>query len=344
MKSLYVKDLTKSLIITGETFLIQDAQRAQDKNGNDYYKLVLSDKTGRVDAKIWSDKLVEIPRQLIKPGNLALISGKVEEYKGSSQVNIYGMAAVDETILDEFIESSKFNADEMMAELEKEINEIKKINLRDVLLSMINDKELNRKLKFWPAGRSVHHSFRSGMLQHILEMIAISKGLMKYYPEADYDILKAGIIMHDIGKLEELGNSPVGTEYSKKGSLLGHISIGLLLFHDFAKGKLDENTYLHICHLILSHHGSHEYGSPVLPSTTEAVMLTNIDNLSSKARTADDAVQKLRDSKEEFSDFNRWLGGVKIWNGNSEGEVSVEPSDIPDLDESGDVEGDPTLI
>lgn len=345
MKSLYIKDLEKNLIITGETFLITEAEKSQDKNGKDFYKLVLSDKTGKADAKIWADRLINIPNQLVKTGSLVLVSGKVEEYRGSMQINVFDLQGVDETKLDDYIESSVFDADEMMKDLEKEIKGIKKEKLRQVILDIVQNEEWNRKLKFWPAGRSIHHGFRSGMLQHILEMLAISKGLKKFYPDVDYDVLTAGIILHDIGKLEELGNSPVGTDYSKKGSLMGHISIGFLLFHDFAKNKLEEDIYLHVSHLILAHHGTHEFGSPVLPSTTEAVMLYYIDNLSSKSRTAYTAINKIKGEGEEFSDFNRWLGGIKLWKGTAQSTVDESPlGDIVSEDDKDELEEHPTLI
>lgn len=167
-------------------------------------------------------------------------------------------------------------------------------------------------LKYLPASKTVHHEFRSGLLQHILEMLEISRSLKRFYPTINYDVLTAGIVLHDIGKVQEFDYSGIGVKYSTTGTLMGHINLGMLMFTKYAEGKIDHDTFEHICHLILSHHGSHEFGSPVLPATTEALALTNIDNLSAKTRTADTATTRITEG-EEFSDYNKWLGGVRLW-------------------------------
>jgi 3'-5' exoribonuclease len=312
MKNTYVKDLKKGLTISNENFLLVEAEKAIDKNGSDYYKVTVADKTGKVEAKIWGDKLANIDRDLLIPGTLLCINCRVEEFRGIPQLNITDAILAEDADMDDFLETSAYSPDEMMDELLNEIQTIQDPKLKHVVLSIITDEENNKKLKFWPAGKSVHHEFRSGLLQHILEMLEIKRSLMRFYPEINYDVLTAGVILHDIGKLEELDSSNIGANYSTKGMLMGHINLGVIIFTKFADSYLDEGTYNHVCHLILSHHGSLEYGSPVLPSTTEAVILSNIDNLSSKARSADSATNRIMEG-QEFSDYNRWLGGVKIW-------------------------------
>jgi 3'-5' exoribonuclease len=312
MKNTYVKDLKKGLALNQENFLLVEAEKAIDKNGAEYYKVVVADKTGKVEAKIWGDKLVGIDRALLVPGTVLCVNCRVEEFRGIPQLNITDAGLAEDAEMDDFVETSAYSPDEMMDELMMEIQTIQDPKLKHVITMIITDEEMNRKLRFWPAGKSVHHEFRSGLLQHVLEMLEIKRSLARFYPEVNYDVLTAGIILHDIGKLEELDNSNVGANYSTKGLLMGHINLGVIIFTKFADSMLDEGTYNHICHLILSHHGTHEFGSPVLPSTTEAVMLSKIDDLSSKARSADSATSRIMEG-QEFSDFNRWLGGVKIW-------------------------------
>lgn len=320
MKTLYVKDLQKNLVIVNETFVLVEADRSQDKNGNFYYNIVLGDKTGKIPAKIWSEKVDRIETKALKQGTVVQIGGKVEDYRGKLQVNIMDLNRVDESSLDEYLESSEFDAEEMMKELIDTIESIKSKSIKKVLTKIFDNEEIARKFKYWPAAASVHHDFRSGLLQHVLEMLRIAGSLIKFYPKINYDILKAGVILHDIGKLFELdASSNIAVVYSKEGTLMGHIVRGVLLLEEYDKGDLDSDTKLHLQHLILSHHGSLEYGSPVVPSTVEAVMLSQIDNLSAKGRIAA-KVKKAISSDSEFSSNINWLEGAKIWTGGSTNE------------------------
>ncbi|KAA0237574.1 MAG: HD domain-containing protein [Chlorobiota bacterium] len=164
-------------------------------------------------------------------------------------------------------------------------------------------------------------------------MLSISKGLIRFYPEVNYDILTAGIIMHDIGKVYELDAQGITARYTTIGSLIGHIPIGLQILDRFGKDVLDKNDYFHIAHLILSHHGSKDLGSPVVPSTVEAIMLSNIDLLSSKARTAQKATDSITQGNE-FSGFNQWLNGTRLWK-QENAESEIDDKDLVN-DDTGD--------
>lgn len=314
MKTIYIEDLEKSQIFESETFAIFDANSAEDKNGKIYYNLVIGDKTGRIPAKIWSDALVDIDTNILKSGKLIAVSGKVDEYRGNLQINILGAAGVDETQMDDFVNSSDFNADEMFDEILGIAKSFKNKTLSKVVTSIITNKEIESKLKYWPAATVVHHEFRSGLIQHILEMITVASGLERFYPRVDFDILQAGIILHDVGKVFELDATDLSIPYTTEGSLLGHIYMGAKLFEEHAeKNNLDRTTRIHVTHLILSHHGKQEYGAPIVPATVEAQLLTYIDNVSAKARTADSVIASLGDG-EEFSRRNYFLENARIWN------------------------------
>lgn len=315
MKTIYISSLQKGLVFENEAFLVISVEKVQDKTGKDYYKVVLGDKTGKIDGKIWNDKISGINTSILKSGKVLGVSGKVDDFKGIPQLNIFLVSEVDETVLEDFLESSMFPVEEMEKELQSKIEEIKDENIKKVILNILNHDPIKSKFKFWPAGNSVHHNFRSGMLQHILEMFDILESLKRFYPDANYDILSAGIILHDIGKVEELmGGINTGSGYTLRGSLIGHITLGSLIFHDFAKDVLPEEDYIHILHLILSHHGALEFGSPVFPATLEATILTHIDNLSSKTRTAENFLRRVPEN-ENLTDYCRWLNNVRLWNG-----------------------------
>lgn len=328
MKTIYVKDLEKNQVFTGEIFAIFDVNRAQDKNGKTYVNLVVGDKTGKIGGKIWSDKLENISSSILKVGNLGKFSGKVDDYKGALQLNVYSVEQVDETQVDDFFASSKYDPDEMFEELMSYIEKINDIEIKNVIQAIYNDSEIQRKVKYWPAGNSIHHEFRSGLLQHLLEMLEIHKGLIRFYPELNHDILLAGILLHDIGKIEELRGG-LASNYTTVGSLIGHIVIGYEIFTSYAKGKMNEIKLLHIQHLILSHHGKLEFGSPVAPSTPEAIALNHIDGLSSKTRAALKVVSEIG-AGDEFSRNSPWLENAKFWSKHN------DPSGINETDSNVD--------
>jgi len=335
MKTYYVKDLEKNLLLQNETFAIFEFETPEDKNGKKYYKLLLGDKTGKIQAKVWSDKVGNVEKNALKVGAVVSISGKVEEYQGKIQLNIMELRSVDETALESFIESSEFNSENMFGELLGEIENIKNKGIREVLLNIFSNTEITQKFKYWVAAKTIHHDFRSGLLQHVLEMISISKGLKRFYPMLNFDILTAGIILHDIGKTEELDSAGISISYTKKGTLIGHIVMGVMIFEKFGGKELPQDIYLHISHLILSHHGSHEFGSPVVPATPEAIALSYLDQISSKTRAAVKAVGEITADKE-FSQYNQWLENARLWNGGDSRLDYIDPvNEETDIKEEG---------
>lgn len=328
MKNLYVKDLVKGLLIDNETFAVAEVTKGEDRLGKPYYNLVLSDKTGKIAAKIWSDKFSACDTKCLEVGVIISVCAKTEDFRGKIQLNISQLSKVDESVLDDFMQSSEFDSDEMMEELLSEVNNIKNSGIKKVLLNMFADPDFLNKFKYRAAGRSIHHDFKSGMLQHVLEMINASKGLRRFYPMVNFDILTAGIILHDLGKFEELESNGLGTNYTKKGSLLGHITLGVMIFERYGGKELPEDVYLHIVHLILSHHGETQFGSPVVPSTVEAIMLTYLDRLSSKARTAVTAVRDIPTDRD-FGNPNMWLENARFWKGGKYDEEETSSEDSP---------------
>lgn len=344
MKTLFIKDLKRNQSINSEAFAIAEFSIASDKNGKPYANIVLMDKTGSIQAKIWNESLAMMDSKSFVQGSIVKVNAKVDEYKGKLQCTVNSMFVIQEDKLDDFMPCSEYDCEEMMRELMAEIELIKNEDLRSVLKSMFEDEEFATNYKYSPAGKSVHHDFRSGMLQHVLEMIEIAKSLQKYYPTVDYDILTAGIILHDTGKFYELLSNGIGTTYTKKGMLVGHISLGVLLFDKFARDKIDENTYFNIVHLILSHHGELQFGSPAVPSTLEAVILSSIDRLSSKARAAQKAVSQIPDDQESGMPVP-WLEGARFFRTNDikeQANLAPEPTEpeIADLNKTDEETGD----
>jgi len=342
MKELFIKDLQKNLIITGEIFVICDVEILDDKYGKQYANLTLGDKTGKIAAKMWSDKLDATDRRILKAGNLINVSGKIDEFKASLQVNISYVEKVESEDMSDYLLSSLYDANEMYNEVIGYAEKIERKDLKKVILKILKDKDIEQKFKYWPAAETVHHAFRSGLIQHVLEMLSIMDSMKRFYPTADFDILTAGIILHDIGKTDELMFSGITTDYTKLGQLVGHIVRGSQIFTEFGGKELDEDVYLHVMHLILSHHGKQEYGSPIVPATLEGLILTNIDNLSAKARTADAATATISDD-QDFTGRNFFLEGAKIWKGTNGKKESAKTSEDDLTDSTSSLE-EPSLF
>ncbi len=330
MKSIYVKDLFKGQFVEFEPFAVFEVQRGEDKNKNPYLNLLIGDKTGKVPAKVWAETIAKIQKGVLKTDAVVRFSGRVDEFKGNLQLTVMEVKPVDEHKLDDFIAASKYDPQKLITEVEDAIAQIKNQTLQKVLWDFFGDKEFKRKFMFWPAGNTVHHDFQSGLLQHVVEMLKISESLRYFYPDLNYDVLIAGVILHDSGKTEELSGG-LSSQYTKIGGLLGHISIGSQMFTERAKKhNLDEDTMLHVNHLILSHHGMLEFGSPILPSTPEAIALYHIDGVSSKTRAALKAVDEIS-SDNDFGKPNYWLEGARFWkNHNKEVQDNYENDDSQD--------------
>jgi 3'-5' exoribonuclease len=352
MKSKYIKDLKQGEIIRNEHFALYDVAKGEDRTGKPYYNIKLGDKTGRISGKIWADNIRNVNTDALKQGNVVDVDFKVDSYNGSLQINITKLLEAKITDLKEFIESSEFEPEDMMKELKEEIAKIKNKELNTLLNTALADKKFYDQFMYLPAARSIHHDFRSGMLQHVLEMLSISNSIRRFYKDLDFDILNTGIIFHDVGKFEEFETN-MGTNYTKKGALIGHISIGIEIINRYGAMQLNEDCYLHLCHLILSHHGELQFGSPVVPSTPEAIALSYIDKLSSKTRTALKFTKEIL-ADDEFSKPNLWLSNARLWKNHNklmdlheekegadklEIKITIEKEDFPSNDNSDMIEG-----
>lgn len=307
MKSIYVADLNKGMTITGETFAVQEVTLGETKAGKPFYKVTLLDKTGSVAGQIWEDKFIQIDRKSLKEGNVVMIDASVDEYKGKLQLTVSKLTRVDQSVLDEYIEASDFDLDQLWQELKDYVGKIKDDGIKAFFEKLFSDEELSRKYKVSPAAEMIHHSFRGGLLEHVVEMLDIASVFGKYYPEANFDLVIGGIILHDIGKLYEM--EPVGTVVQKttEGKLLGHIAQSYELLITKGREILSESAMLHLKHIVLSHHGSLEFGSPVVPSTIEAAIVHAADDSSSNVRIFQKVLRKNRGRGADFSEFDNIL-------------------------------------
>lgn len=255
------------------------------RNGGEFLTIVLQDVSGEIAGKIFND--VDTLRHEFEAGEFVKVHGRGSVYNQRLELVIDKIRRVDATRdrLDGFreedcIRASPHSADEMWAALEAHVRGVEDGHVRELLTRIVGANAA--KLKIWPAAQTVHHAYRSGLLEHILKLIETTTAIGAAYG-ASRDLLVAGVILHDIGKLQELAYD-TATQYSVEGNLVGHITLGVMLLRDAAAAipGFPPDLLTELQHLVLSHHGSKEFGSPVEPMTLEAFILAACDDLDAK--------------------------------------------------------------
>ncbi|HEX4168261.1 MAG TPA: HD domain-containing protein [Bryobacteraceae bacterium] len=308
MKSPFIDNLVPNEVVTAQ-FLVLSKEIRQKKSGEPYLSLHLADRTGEIEAKMW-DNVAEII-DTFERDHFVKVKGLPQLYNNRSQFVIHRLRRLDDHEVDfaDYFPCSDRNPDEMFAELQSIISGLGNPHLRSLLTSIFADEGIASRYKIAPAAKSIHHACRSGLLEHVLSLCTLSQLLAGHYPEVDRDLLLTGIILHDIGKLEELTYAR-SFGYSAEGQLLGHIVLGLRLVANKLEGHPDFPPRLRtlVEHLITSHHGELEFGSPKVPLFPEAILLHHLDNLDSKMNAAR-AILK-RDSYGT-AEFTPWVPSLE---------------------------------
>ncbi|WP_281198918.1 3'-5' exoribonuclease YhaM [Staphylococcus schleiferi] len=280
-------------------FLIRRATQGVTAQGKDYMTLHLQDKSGEIEAKLWTVSKEDIP--LLQPERIIHVKGDIINYRGRKQmkVNQFRLATDQDGMrTQDFIDGAPMSPEEIKDAMQEYIFEIENAPLQRVTRYLLNKYE-NRYFVY-PAASSHHHNFVSGLSYHVLTMLKIARSLCDIYPELNRSLLYSGIILHDMGKVREL-SGPVATSYTLEGNLLGHISIASDDVADAARElNVDGEEILLLRHLILAHHGKLEYGSPKLPQVKEAEILNYIDNIDARMNMFDKAFKKV--NKGQFTE------------------------------------------
>ena len=274
--------------ISGQ-FLVNTSAKGVNNQGSAYMNLELKDASGTINAKKWEANAED--ETIYAQGNVVFIDAEVLKYKDSLQVKILSGEVVDPKDIDvvKFIKQPPVPKEELIERFNKHVESIKNEDCRKILDYEI--KRLSPKLFEFPAAVSVHHDYGSGLLMHTVSMADLGVYLANYYPNIDKDILLTGILLHDMGKTIEF-EGPIVYKYSLTGRLLGHITIMVSEIRRAAEGlKITSEVPLLLEHMVLSHHGSNEFGSPILPMTKEALLLSLIDNLDSKMVIVEKALE-----------------------------------------------------
>jgi 3'-5' exoribonuclease len=287
--------------------VIRKIETRTAKNGSEYLSLELGDRSMSVNSNIW-DNFESIYRN-VKAGDIVKVKGVMDDYKGIPQINISLIKSISESeniSVSDFLPKSTRDPEKMKKEFIDRIERISDRNLKSLIKNVFNENNLRKFLKS-PAGKSWHHAYVFGLLEHTLEIIKICDLMCNIHPEINRDLLISGAIMHDFGKTEEL-SVDASFNYTDKGKLLGHIVIAAMLINEETKkipGFPDElrNNLLHI---VLSHQGKLEYASPVVPKTLEAITLYQADELSAKVNAYKNALST------EIKGDNKWTRFIAL--------------------------------
>ncbi|HXN99412.1 MAG TPA: HD domain-containing protein [Candidatus Acidoferrales bacterium] len=283
MKTHYICDLQDGQGVTS-LFLVREKEiRTSSRSGKSWLELDLVDRTGRISAKMWDN--FAVIAVTFERDDVVQVRGRVKLFNGQKELTLEQIIPAVERDYDlsDFLAHTKYDVEKLYADLRAAVAAMKNPWLKRLLVSIVDDPAIASKLKRAPAAMTMHHAFVGGLLEHIVSLIGLGRTIAEHYRELDADLLLTGIILHDIGKIDELCYGR-GIEYTTQGRLLGHISIGAAMVRERIRAIPDFPAPLAVLveHLILSHHGSYEFGSPSLPQTREAVALHFLDDMDSK--------------------------------------------------------------
>lgn len=292
MKKTFIKEIKEKEHVTG-TFLVTKKEIALSKSGKAYINMKLMDSTGELEARVWDD--AEEQGKRFQKDDVVTIKGFSVAYQGGLQVNISSISALadgDYSIRD-FLPVSPKDPAAMMAELDSIIAGMKDANLKALLKAIFKEPDIRSRFEIAPAAKAMHHPYLSGLLEHVLSICGLADLVAAHYGSAvNRDLLITGAILHDIGKIYELSYRR-SFDYTDEGRLLGHITMGVELIDDKLRTLKDFPRELAVLlkHMILSHHGQLEFGSPKRPKTLEAIILSYLDDMDAKVTTVRSLVE-----------------------------------------------------
>lgn len=305
MEKTFVTDLQdKQSLHT--TFLAKNKILLTDKKGNQYISLYLSDKSGSVDAKIWDN--IERMNNLFESGDIVVVKGQVQLFQNKKQVVIHKIDSVKDEVInyEDYVGETSRSPEEVFQELLQIVKKVESEHISQLITNTLNDPQIKEKLLKSPAAKSIHHVKIGGLLEHILSISKLMVFVAEQYPQLNFDLLVFGAIFHDLGKIWELEWTKKGIRYTDKGRLVGHLVMSAELVEKKASQILGfpEDLIVMLKHIILSHHGKLEYGSPKVPQLLEAYVVWMIDDFDSKVDAISQFMANDTSGDEKWTSFN----------------------------------------
>jgi 3'-5' exoribonuclease len=307
MKSPFVKDLTADQVITG-FFLVHEKEVRNTNTGKPYLRMELGDRSGTIEARMWEK--FEVVAKDVNRDDFVKIQGRVEIYRNRPQLSLqqFRLAKPAEIDLSDFLAHTPLNVEELYAQLLDYAEGMENPWLKQLVLKVLTDPQIAVRYKRAPAAKVMHHAYLGGLIEHVVGLCGLSKLVAAHYPELDVDLLLTAAMLHDVGKLDELCYER-SVAYTIEGQLLGHIVMEL---ETVAKAMESIEGFpaklkTVVQHLLISHHGEYEYGSPKLPMIREALVFHYLDDMDSKVAAVRTAMI-LDGGEEAWSAYSGALG------------------------------------
>ena len=289
--------------------MVKEMSRSETRTGKPYLMLTLIDSSGEIAGRVWenADQLMAE----CAPGSVVRVAGQAQAYKGVLQLKINTIQAIPSESVDisQFLPAVSGDVKAMAAELLKVVKSVEEPHLRELLLAIFKDKKFKARFNKAPAAKAMHHAYVGGLLEHTLAVSRLADVVCGLYPSIDRDLLLAGALLHDIGKVEEFSFAVLPFDYSDQGRLVGHMVIGI----EMIQAKIEKisgfppELATRLKHLVLSHHGRYEFGSPSLPMMLEAFVLNFLDDLDAKVNYINRLGSKTQESGYQWTDYQRTL-------------------------------------
>jgi 3'-5' exoribonuclease len=313
MKDFYIADAAKFENANVTSFFALSGMQVREKKlGGQFLALVLTDKTGSFDGRMWDD--IADAAANCAEGSYVKVQGQVSKYQGKFQITLTKMrlAAANEVDPADYLPTTRFDVEEMWAELRGYVSAFANADLKRLVFAFLDDEQIAAAYKTAPAAKMLHHAWLGGLLEHVLTLVRVCRATAPFYPEVDAELLVTGAILHDIGKIRELSwkNS---FSYTLEGQMIGHISIaqGMLLEKVRELEPFPAKLRVLVEHMILSHHGKYEFGSPKLPMTPEAVLLNVLDDLEAKMQAMRNEFARSEANGKGPGEMTEWVRSLE---------------------------------
>jgi 3'-5' exoribonuclease len=307
MKDFYVRDAAQfeNKVIT-TSFVVAAKQVKPKKTGDPYLALTLADRTGHIDAKVW-DNVADIMASF-EQDDFVKVRGLINKYNGRFQLTVHKLKRLEELELDysDYLPKTTKDVDELWRTLREFVASLRNPHLQALLESFINDPEIAPAYRTAPAAKTLHHAYIGGLLDHVVSLFKLCDLACRNYPQIDRDLLLAGAFLHDIGKVHELSYAR-SFAYTTRGQLLGHMIIELEMLQAKLPPDFPAELKTLLEHMIISHHGQYDFGSPKLPMFPEALMLHYLDDLDSKMESMRAQFEREAEVESPWTSYNTSL-------------------------------------
>ncbi len=313
MKDIFIADLAKFEEQSVTAFFSASTKSLRDKkDGGKYLALVLTDRTGSMEARMWDNAAEASPE--FEQGDVVKLKAQVCRYQERLQMKVERIRAALDGEYDpaDFLPATTKDVDVLWAELNAYVDSFRDPHLKALLRAFLDDPEIVSAFRQAPAAKAMHHAWLGGLLEHVVSLMGVCELAAKHYPEVHRDLLLTGALLHDIGKLHELVWKK-SFDYTIQGQLLGHITIGYGMIEKKLETLADFPPRLRVLveHMVLSHHGHYEFGSPKLPMIPEAILLHYLDDMDAKMQTVRSEFSRAATAGRDGAQMTEWVRALE---------------------------------